>query len=225
MITPFPRRKHRPAFTLIELLVVIAVIGILAAMTVSITGKVDRDKKIKTARVELTQIETAIAAYKAKLSSYPPDNGNDPVRNPLYFELSGTTNNGTVYRTLDGSSQVISPVDLQTLFGAASSIAGFVNSSTTSSGDDTRGAVNFLKDFRPNQIVQTRNNAGQVINSYLVCSVKWTGPQPLIALDPTWNPWQYNSSRPTHNPSSYDLWVDLYIRGKIYRISNWSKTP
>jgi hypothetical protein len=37
------------------------------------------------------------------------------------------------------------------------------------------------------------------------------------------NPFSYNSVNPTHNPNSYDLWVDLVIGGKTNRISNWSK--
>jgi hypothetical protein len=34
------------------------------------------------------------------------------------------------------------------------------------------------------------------------------------------NPWRYVSSRPKNNIGSYDLWIDLAIRGKTYRISN-----
>jgi hypothetical protein len=43
------------------------------------------------------------------------------------------------------------------------------------------------------------------------------------AADVGLNPWRYVSSGPTNNPGSYDLWVDLYIGGKTYRLSNWSK--
>jgi hypothetical protein len=37
------------------------------------------------------------------------------------------------------------------------------------------------------------------------------------------NPIRYNSSSPTNNPNSYDLWIDVVIDGKTNRISNWSK--
>ena len=37
------------------------------------------------------------------------------------------------------------------------------------------------------------------------------------------NPWRYNSSSPTNNPGSYDLWVQLSIGGKTNLICNWSK--
>jgi hypothetical protein len=38
------------------------------------------------------------------------------------------------------------------------------------------------------------------------------------------NPWRYNSSNPTNNPGSYDLWVQLSISGKTNLICNWSKS-
>jgi hypothetical protein len=45
--------------------------------------------------------------------------------------------------------------------------------------------------------------------------------QPLGGVD--LNPWRYNSSSPTNNPGSYDLWVQLSIGGKTNLICNWSK--
>ena len=41
----------------------------------------------------------------------------------------------------------------------------------------------------------------------------------------TLNPWRYNSSHPTHNQATYDLWVDVIVDGKTNRISNWSDKP
>ena len=39
------------------------------------------------------------------------------------------------------------------------------------------------------------------------------------------NPWRYNSSNPTNNVNSYDLWVDIIMKGKTNRYSNWSTKP
>src|SRR5450759_725568 len=101
----------------IELLVVIAVIGILAALIFPITGALKKKKMITVAQAELAQVETAIDAYKAKYGTYPPDNPANPLINPLYFELEGTTNNGSgYYQTLDGSGQIASLAQFNTLY-------------------------------------------------------------------------------------------------------------
>jgi hypothetical protein len=40
------------------------------------------------------------------------------------------------------------------------------------------------------------------------------------------NPWQYRSSGLNRfNQQSYDLWVDLVIGNKVYRVNNWSTQP
>jgi prepilin-type N-terminal cleavage/methylation domain-containing protein len=221
-------RLRRTAFTLIELLVVIAVIGILAALIFPITGALKKKRMITVAQAELAEVETAIDAYKSKYGTYPPDNPGSPLINPLYFELEGTTNNGSgYYQTLDGSGQ-ISSGQFAGLFGAG--VNGFVNTSASAKGSDDKGvAVNFLKDLKPNQIGQwifgTRTN-----NAILVCSVQWdnvsTQPLPSPPAERNGlNPWRYVSSHPTNNPASYDLWVDILIAGKTYHISNWSKQP
>src|SRR5438128_1291123 len=87
------------AFTLIELLVVIAIIALLAALLFPV-GVAANSLKIRArTRAELSQISTAIEVYKAKVGHYPPDNPGSPVVNQLYFELTGTTNDGTLYTT------------------------------------------------------------------------------------------------------------------------------
>ena len=83
-------RRPAAAFTLIELLVVIGIIGLLAGMLFPITRAVNRSKIRSKAKVELAQVQTAIEAYKMKLGHYPPDNPASPMRNPLYYELTGT---------------------------------------------------------------------------------------------------------------------------------------
>src|SRR5215469_12172471 len=104
------RGSARNGFTLIELLVVIAVIAILAALIFPVVGAIKRIRVQTRARSELTQVESAIADYKAKLGFYPPDNGNNkvpatfnPGSNQLYYELIGTvlTNNSTTFVTRD----------------------------------------------------------------------------------------------------------------------------
>jgi prepilin-type N-terminal cleavage/methylation domain-containing protein len=206
------------AFTLIELLVVIAVISLLAAMIFPITGAVTRNRIRSRTRAELEQLVTAIEAYKAKLGHYPPDNPVNVSRNQLYFELMGTTNNGTVYVTRDGSARIQdSPADFQAFLGPATTVNGFVNSTKKSSGDESRTAINFLPGgLKSTQVAEV---TGQPVDDLkiIVCSI--LGPNNSL------NPWRYNSSNPTNNPNSFDLWADVVINGKTNRISNWSREP
>jgi len=85
------------AFTLIELLVVIAVIAVIAGFTVPALNGVKRTQFRRTASGELEQIAAALDRYKAKYGFYPPANTNNFLLPPLYYELSGVTNNGAYF--------------------------------------------------------------------------------------------------------------------------------
>jgi prepilin-type N-terminal cleavage/methylation domain-containing protein len=222
-------RIRATAFTLIELLVVIAIIGILAGLVLPIAGAVNKRKQISLAQTQLKDIESAIDGYKTKLGFYPPDNTNNFAVSPLYFELLGTTNDGvgkqpTVWGTLDGSASIgtITVPDINATFG----ISGFANTSTRAHSDDSGAAAStFLNNLTPNQIGLLNPTDSKV--KILVCAVNWPAdktPYP-IPQNSVLNPWRYNSSHPTNNTSSYDLWVDIIIKGKTNRVSNWSAQP
>jgi prepilin-type N-terminal cleavage/methylation domain-containing protein len=214
-LSSIPRR----AFTLIELLVVIAVISLLAAMIFPVTGAITRNRIRSKTRTEMEQLVTAIEDYKTKLGHYPPDNPGNLVTNQLYFELLGTTNDGTSYTTLDGSAS-IRMVDVPKVFGP--NVTGFVNCNKASTGDEARLATPFLRQLKPNQYVLLVNQV-----KILTCSIpapQASAPYPVATL-PGANPWRYNSSNPTNNPNAFDLWTDVVIAGKTNRISNWSRDP
>jgi len=201
--------RREDAFTLIELLIVIAIIAALAALVLSVMPAASGAGTKRVANAELLQVSTAIEAYKAKYGFYPPDATN-VFRNTLYFELVGTilqnSNGQTGFRTLDGTHWITTN-QVMAVFG----ISGFANSSTSGQGTDDRPAPStFLKDLKPSQIATAPSYI-------LMCSREWEGPGNST------NYWRYNSSHPTNNPGSYDLWVDLYINGKTQRVSNWSK--
>jgi prepilin-type N-terminal cleavage/methylation domain-containing protein len=224
-------QRHESAFTLIELIVVVAIIGLLAAMVLPIAGAVNAKKQISVAQTQLKGIETAIQDYKTKLGYYPPDNPIGPVTNQLYFELIGTTNNGAgkaqgpdLWVTMDGSAQIgtTTTPNINTIFG----VSGFANTSTRSKSDDAGAAAqSFLRNLTPNQVGLLNPSDPNI--KLLVCTVTWPGDKtpPPIPSNPALNPWRYISSHPTNNTSSFDLWVDIVIKGRTNRISNWSTQP
>jgi prepilin-type N-terminal cleavage/methylation domain-containing protein len=223
-------RTRATAFTLIELIVVIAIIGILAGLVLPVVGAVNKKKQISLAQTQLKDIESAIDGYKTKLGFYPPDNTNNFVVNQLYFELLGTINDGagkpapTMWTNMDGSAQIGTTTTPN--ISATFSVSGFANTSTRSHSDDSGTAAStFLNNLTPNQIGLLDPADPKV--KLLVCAVNWPqDKQPYpIPGNPTLNPWRYNSSHPTNNTASYDLWVDLVIRGKTNRVSNWSTQP
>jgi len=209
------------AFTLIELLVVISVIAILASLIFPVTAAVNAAKMKNRAKAELAEIETAIQRYQTKLGHYPPDNPANPALNQLFYELMGTTNNGITYVTLDGSSSI--PVNgVSAAFSPK--VTGFVNSTRGSSGDEASSATKFLTALKPNQMVKLPSGPTVLVG------VPWQKGPPPFNFDPLnnapgVNPWRYNSSSPTNNPNSYDLWIELRIGSKTFLICNWSKQP
>ena len=212
-------------FTLIELLVVISIIAVLAAFTIPVLSAVKASEYKKVAQGELGNLETALENYKAKYGAYPPSNKNpgsttyDPaILNQLYYELSGVTRNAAGdFTTLDGATTITADY-----YKKAYGVGG-VENCTQGGGEDGISAKNFLPGLKQNQFVTGISN-GIVPNTVeLVTSVG--GPddayQPLGVSH--LNPFRYNSTNPTNNPGSYDLWIDLRIGGKTNRISNWSR--
>ncbi len=224
-----PRKVSLAAFTLIELLVVIAIIAVLAALIFPAAAAIKRRATITKVQTEMKQVATAIDVYKEKLGFYPPDNLTPVadaryygVINQLYYELLGTELNGNppIYQTLDGTEQ-IRAIDVPKGFGA--NVSGFVNCTKGAGGDDTVAARNFLKALTPGQQGAVTNNRS-IRLKLLACSVPWPANatfQPTST--PELNPWRYVSSNPTNNPGTYDLWVDVLVGGKTYRIGNWSQ--
>jgi general secretion pathway protein G len=83
----------RAGFTLIELLVVIAIIAILAGLTLSTLGYVNKKGAESRARAEVAALSAAIDSYKLEFGIYPT---NVTV---LYKELvgQGTVNSNKVF--------------------------------------------------------------------------------------------------------------------------------
>jgi len=198
-------RNRTSGFTLIEMLVVIAIIGILAGLVTALSVTALQKSKINRVKAEFEQIRTGIESYKAKKGFYPPDNATSTTVNALYYELAGAIRSGTDYTTLDGKDTVA----LGSLQGVG--IAGLANASGGNKGDDDFTAENFLSNIKSAQF--TNVSGIQVFN----VPVKGGDGSAL-------NPWRYDSSRPVHNPDSYDLWAEFLIGGKTNVICNWSES-
>jgi len=215
----------RKAFTLIELLVVIAIIALLAAMIIPVGGAVNRHKLQAAARAGRAQMEMLIETYHAKTGVYPPADTNNPTLNPLFYELCGTTvDNNNLFTSKDGSAK-IQDTDIKTVFGPA--IAGFINSTKGPGGDEGRAAENFLKAGvkAGGQYLSVVATSGLPEVTILGTSVDGPLTYPSKDGSKKINPWRYNMATPTNNPKTFDLWIDVSIGGKNYRVSNWSDKP
>jgi prepilin-type N-terminal cleavage/methylation domain-containing protein len=224
MKTPDHNLRRLAGFTLIELLVVIAIIAILAALLIPVGGGIMRSAAKKKTQVELDRVAAAIDDYKAKLGYYPPDNTNDVAVSQLYYELVGCvrTNVGatTYFQPLGGSPRI--PATLLTLFSAQ----GIMNSSASMGADDGAVVQGFLKDIKPGQFGERTFGAEKARVLGVQMSGTWSWPPtPNAATDIIIVPFRYNSSNPTNNHNTYDLWVDIVLGGKTNRISNWSSKP
>ncbi|MBM3879350.1 MAG: type II secretion system protein [Verrucomicrobia bacterium] len=216
----------RVGFSLIELLTVIGIIGLLAAMGVGLSGVASRKSKEAAVKSERDNLVTAIEAYRVDHNQYPPDNARNgfnyqPALHPLYYELVGTLSigQGLEYQTADRQERITAQ-DLQKYFN----VGGLVNSAV---------APGQPKNYLPNLKFKQRREISTVDDiEVLAVPVDW--PTPFLAQAPLAgfttdatlrriNPWQYVSTRPTNNPTTFDLWAEVMI-GKERRVfGNWKE--
>ena len=239
------RCEKRGAFTLIELLVVISIIGILASLTLGVSGVASRKAREARIRGELNRLVTEIENYKSKLGSYPPCNEalanadantrtSLAAKNQLYYELAGTL--------YDKSKRIFFPLgrdvnnglgvaQITTLFGTD----GFANSAGVANASDprelarARREIRFTTGFKSGEVKRLSSNYDSLIlplpigrNDRIPASVMI-----LTAQDgSTVYPWLYDSASTNRfSPDGFDLWAEVVIGKKIIRFSNWEPAP
>ena len=99
----------------------------------------------------------------------------------------------------------------------------------TATGDWTTFAANVqaeVRDFMPGLKPAQYLEVDYLGTKAVVLGVPIDGPNDFTSSDgKKINPWHYNVSNPINNPGSYDLWMDIVLRGKTNRICNWSESP
>jgi prepilin-type N-terminal cleavage/methylation domain-containing protein len=200
-----PRDNSIRAFTIMELLVVIAIIGVVAGLVVGLAAVASSSKNLSRTKVERDRLVTLINSYQAKLGVYPRDNTNNPAGNSLFYELAGAirdVNNtpaNPTYITPFGNIQA-------SVLNANFRVNGIQNA--VDIGGETNQVHRLLKDFRPDQVA--------LISGAQSLVVPVDGPKGRP------NPWHYLvGDNAVHNKDSFDLWVDIIVRGKTNTIGNW----
>lgn len=205
-------------YTLIEMLTVIAIIALLASLILVAMPAVTEKRARANAQSLCNALVAAIENYHTDLNSYPPDNPANPARPPLLYELTGTAaimqgaagGGETVVRydtrlQPPPAGQGYTPNELGTLFNRK----GFLNA-----GTDGAFGKNYLPTLKPNQYGTDPADPLPPDRRplFLVVPVKGPGGD--------FNPWRYVSSRPTNNPTSFDLWVEIKPGRHPIRVGN-----
>jgi len=238
------------AFTLLELLVVIAIIGVLASLVVGLAPVAGAKMREARLKAQLNDLVTAIESYKARFGVYPPDSYyydrlnpassyTDPVKNPLYYELTGVIVTNTSTPSPSGGGY-FSTADDNVRLDTGPVMdhfkrEGFVNSATR----DQRRRL-FRHPFKSDQHAQIfRNSKDRGYEQLEVLAVGFAtdasgkkgggfpwpvnDPNQPIPSNPGLNPWRYVSSNPTNNPATFDLWAEIVVRGKKKIVGNWKQ--
>ena len=222
------RGRSLLAFTLVEMLTVITIMGIVAALVVTMGETASQKKKQVAVEGEKNKLITMIDSYHAKLNYYPPDNGNLAASagnlanyeglsatNPLIYELTGATNTGgganlTVFNSTAAVSNLL-----------ASTYSKVFNRGGIANGDAAE-PHNF---FVPGP--STKEYAAYLAGSATTLPIDGLLVPADLVPGKTTNFWHYDSSSSLrHNMGSYDLWAEFYIGTKngaltIITNGNW----
>lgn len=161
---------RRAGFTLVELLVVIVIMAILMALILPAIGRVRTSVQVAQVSAEITQIDQAIASFKAQFGVEPPSSLHIPavggtwdaksrsiVRSiwPQFdFATNGGLGNGTTPAHLNGAECLVFFLGGVTAAPGSKALVGFSKNPRTpwtNAGDNKDGP--FFKDFDAGRMV------------------------------------------------------------------------
>ncbi len=215
--------RHPSAFTLIELLAVISIMGIIAAMVLSMNSAASTAKRRSMVDAEKNRLLVAIDTYQSKLGFYPPDNGNMATTNAAYYDQTAAIN-PLLYELTGGiltNARGVAAYELK--FGTPGSTVPVSSYSTVFArggiaNSDPTQPQNF---FNPGPLPKDYTNFNTANSNVLGLIV------PVALTNGQLNFWHYDaSSQYRHNPNSYDLWAEFAIGSKngaltIVTNGNW----
>ncbi len=182
--------------------------------------------------------------YKATFPGVGEVTAVNPILNTLYYELTGALVDNQV-----GFERFVSAVDDSVLkadkFYELTGREGLVNAIPRSDTGPLTGSDRqlmrrlFNAAFKEGQIASIYRVTNNGYPNFRVLAVGHSGDMsgkkgagiswPLnippaahpIPTNPGLNPWRYVSTNPTNNPTSFDLWAEIIVKGERRIIGNW----
>ena len=183
MYKPYKRKTSRMGFTLIELLVVIAIIMFLAGITFPIVSSIRTSAKKGITSAQISQLELALKQFESDFGVFPPD---DYTTNPI---------------SIGGVSIPVDP-ELNTPSRCLVFFLGSKFEFSSTSFNDTYGPYIEFKRLQLDEVVGVTFSTGTGITIEGVNG----GVKVYEYKDPFGKPYSYNSSSPTKNIASFDIW-------------------
>jgi type II secretory pathway pseudopilin PulG len=188
-----PSFRSEVSFTIVELLVVISIIIILAGLTLSTVGYVQKKGARSRAEAEIAAISAALESYKADNAIYPRDTNTDGLDARMAFTPTSYQNASLyLYKQLSGDSSA----NLQPPAGAKSYFS-----------------------FKPQMLGGTKDVNGNLTsvtyirdpfgNSYGYSTIQAATGTSTVGYNPTFDLWSTAGYAPAASPTPtpQDQWI------------------
>jgi hypothetical protein len=225
---PTNKNAFTRAVTPTQGLALVAILAAVAALVWAVSGIRARARAVEDLRSSIPKLcqevslqrallVSAIEAYKNGLGFYPPDHllsrtppRVDPVTNQLMYELLGTLHDPVKDMFTPPHAPAIRRALIKRLFNAE----GFRNSA-----EKPQMVRHFLDGSKLTSSKAINEKPEEVgLASYWP---NWEGIQPDLYAQISPGTWCYNSSCPTHNPGTYDLWIEVRTPLTNILMGNW----